>query len=197
MCLGRRVRDEKVARDGHLGPSWVHHPGTSIHGTSWGLATQGGERRAGGANSHTGWCWAHSWGGSWPGFRVRREAGAGGGSERAGEAPQRSRKKVEALIRAWREQMERGSDCPALPCSAGPQGGFSIQRREGQEGGRHSRGAREPWGKGIPAPVPHTYVDSAQVKPLLEAEQHRAVTQGPVGKQGGGAGSGGQKGGPG
>ena len=50
--------------------------------------------------------------------------------------------------------------------------------------------------KGIPAHHPLLglpYIDSAQVKPLLEAQQYGAVAHRPVGKQGGEAGSWGQK----
>ena len=57
-------------------------------------------------------------------------------------------------------------------------------------------GPSDPWGKGIPAHHPllgPPYIDSAQVKPLLEAQQHGAVAHRPVGKQGGEAGRWGQK----
>ena len=61
---------------------------------------------------------------------MRREAGPGGGSERAGGAPRRSRKTVKALIRMWREQgsapslgrMEGdtlGGVCPEGPLTPG------------------------------------------------------------------------------
>lgn len=79
---------------------------------------------------------------------------------------------------------------PPAPRSAGPQRGFSTQPREEKEGevlevpesplipgDRQSQPTHPPQ-------VP-PYVDSAQVKPLLEAQQHRAVTHWSVGTAGG------------
>lgn len=175
---------EKVTSNGHLGPPRCRQvlptvPWASVSVTCWGLATRR-EQRPGGASSRTGWCWGSSQGGSWPGPQVKREAGSGGGSERAGGAPRRSGKKAKALIRMWGEQ------------GSAPSPG---RRMEGDTRGKGAVAPRGPFdsrGKGIPAHHPllgPPYIDSAQVKPLLETQQHGAVAHWPAGRRGGGEGS--------
>lgn len=166
----------EVTSNGHLGPPRCRQvlptvPWDSVSVTSWGLATRR-EQRPGGASSRTGWCWGSSQGSSWPGPHVKREAGSGGGSERAGGAPRRSGKKAKALIRMWREQGSAPSPGRRMEGDTRAEVGVGVPR-----------GLSDPMGKGIPAHHPLVgppYIDSAQVKPLLETQQHGAVAHWPA-----------------
>lgn len=115
---------------------------TSVDGPCWVLATRGDEQSVGAAESRTGWYSGPSRNGSWPGPQVRREAGAGRDSKRAGGAPQRSG----GECRSSHQKMEgtggaNGVGLQSFPArlrppapSAGLQTGFICKPRE-EKGG--------------------------------------------------------------
>jgi hypothetical protein len=113
---GRRGGDKKVTRDGHWGAPSVGRCGHRSRNLSqWDMLGPGclrAKHRVKGAKSPTGWCWGLCWDGSWPRSQVRREAGARGGSERAGGALRRSGEKRRSRGCKWGAPM---LPSPALP----------------------------------------------------------------------------------
>lgn len=127
-----------------------------------------------GAKSHTVWYLQPSWDGSWPRSQVRREAVAGGGSERAGGAPRKSGKGNRGSYEKGGKDKMESSDAPQTSLSC------MSCRTPGTAGFTLSLGMkRSPRDAGEPLPTEERestafsvapYIDAAQVEPLLETQ---------------------------